>query len=107
MSRHWSADVSEIFYYDVLLRFYIFFKQRPLKIFIIQRVKVRAIPCPRQPPSRGDNTVSVAQGGNNISNHLANRSIGTKDKFYGGARGVVVIAVGNEHGDTSSNPGRY
>ena len=23
-----------------------------------------------------------------------------------GARGVVVIAVGNEHGDTSSNPGR-
>ena len=23
----------------------------------------------------------------------------------GGARGVVVIAVGNEHGDTSSNPG--
>ena len=26
--------------------------------------------------------------------------------FYGGARGVVVIAVGIEHGDTSSNPGR-
>ena len=24
----------------------------------------------------------------------------------GGARGEVVIAVGNEHGDTSSNPGR-
>ena len=24
-----------------------------------------------------------------------------------GARGVVVIAVGNEHSDTSSNPGRY
>ena len=24
----------------------------------------------------------------------------------GGACGVVVIAVGNEHGDTSSNPGR-
>ena len=23
------------------------------------------------------------------------------------ARGVVVIAVGNEHGDMSSNPGRY
>ena len=23
------------------------------------------------------------------------------------ARGVVVIAVGNEHGETSSNPGRY
>ena len=31
--------------------------------FIIQRVKARAIPYPHQPPSRGDNTVSVAQGG--------------------------------------------
>ena len=26
--------------------------------------------------------------------------------FLGGARGVIVIVVGNEHGDTSSNPGR-
>ena len=26
-------------------------------------MKVRAIPCPHQPPTRGDNTVSVAQGG--------------------------------------------
>ena len=26
--------------------------------------------------------------------------------FNGGARGVMVIVVGNEHGDTSSNPGR-
>ena len=34
---------------------YIFF-------FIIQRVKARVIPCPHQPPTRGDNTVSVAQG---------------------------------------------
>ena len=24
----------------------------------------------------------------------------------GGARGVMVIVVGNEHGDTSSNPGQ-
>ena len=31
--------------------------------FIIQRVEARAIPCPHQPPTRGDNTVSVAQGG--------------------------------------------
>ena len=30
----------------------------------------------------------------------------TIDNLCGGARGVVVIAVGNEHGDTSSNPGR-
>ena len=26
--------------------------------------------------------------------------------IYGGARGVMVIVVGNEHGDTSSNRGR-
>ena len=26
--------------------------------------------------------------------------------IYGVARGVIVIVVGNEHGDTSSNPGR-
>ena len=26
--------------------------------------------------------------------------------IVGGARGVVVIVVGNGHGDTSSNPGR-
>ena len=26
-------------------------------------------------------------------------------RFYGGSRGVMVIVVGNEHGDTSSNPG--
>ena len=31
--------------------------------FIIQRVKARAIPCLHQPPTSGDNTVSVAQGG--------------------------------------------
>ena len=27
-------------------------------------------------------------------------------KFLGGARDVMVIVVGNGHGDTSSNPGR-
>ena len=27
-------------------------------------------------------------------------------KCIGGARGVIVIVVGNGHGDTSSNPGR-
>ena len=25
--------------------------------------------------------------------------------FHGGARGVMVIVIGNGHGDTSSNPG--
>ena len=42
--------------HDLMIIHHIFF-------FIIQRVKARAIPCPHQPPSRGDNTVSVAQGG--------------------------------------------
>ena len=28
-------------------------------------MKARAIPCPHQPPTWGDNTVSVAQGGTN------------------------------------------
>ena len=30
--------------------------------FMIQRVKERAIPFPHQPPTRDDNSVSVAQG---------------------------------------------
>ena len=30
----------------------------------------------------------------------------TTHKKNGGARGVVVIIIGNGHGDTSSNPGR-
>ena len=28
------------------------------------------------------------------------------NKLHRGARGVMVIVVGNGHGDTSSNPGR-
>ena len=32
--------------------------------FFIIHVKARAIPCPHQPPTRGDYTVSVAQGSN-------------------------------------------
>ena len=27
-------------------------------------------------------------------------------KKSGGARGIIIIVVGNEHGDPSSNPGR-
>ena len=29
-----------------------------------------------------------------------------KQRSFGGARGVMVIVIGNGHGDTSSNPGR-
>ena len=46
-------------YINVCVYIYIF-------IFIFssyKSVKTRAISCPHQPPARGDNTVSVAQGG--------------------------------------------
>ena len=34
------------------------------------------------------------------------RDCGGARGVCGGARGVIVIVVGNGHGDTSSNPGR-
>ena len=27
-------------------------------------------------------------------------------EYFGGSRGIMVIVIGNGHGDTSSNPGR-
>ena len=45
----------------------------PIYIFIIQRKKTRAIPCPHQPPTKGDNTVSVAQGGTGATKQLFQR----------------------------------
>ena len=47
-------------YIHIYIYSYIFF------IIIIQRVKARAIPCPHQPLTSGDNTVSVAEGGTAI-----------------------------------------
>ena len=40
-----------------------------------------------------------------ISHRVGNNYPSLKQTF-GGARGVMVIVVGNEHDDTSSNPGR-
>ena len=41
------------------------------------------------------------------SNSLMKKNLITQYPIqYGGARGVMVIFVGNRHGDTSSNPGR-
>ena len=37
---------------------------------------------------------------------VVKRVCGGARGFCGGARGVMVIVIGNEHGDTSSNPGR-
>ena len=34
------------------------------------------------------------------------RSTAMPPPYFLGARGVVIIVVGNEHGDTGSNPGR-
>ena len=39
----------------------------------------------------------------NISLHS---EVGLYLSTFGGSRGVMVIVVGNGHGDTSSNPGR-
>ena len=50
-------------YAYILLYSYTYRLIIPHTFFIIQRVKAGAIPCPHQPPTRGDNTVSVAQGG--------------------------------------------
>ena len=52
----------------IFIHFFLFFTKKIygfkwLFFFIIQRVKARAIPCPHQPPTKGGNTVSVAQGG--------------------------------------------
>ena len=53
---HILPTVEGLYIYIYIKYIYIFF-------FIIQHMKARVIPCPHQPPTRGDNTVSVAQGG--------------------------------------------
>ena len=72
MSRNWYIILCEfmcvylqtdhiyiyIYIYFFFFNFFIY-----SFIFIIQRVKAHAIPCPHQPPSKGDYTVLVAQGG--------------------------------------------
>ena len=55
---HLCMHVSACMY--ICMSLYVFISMN--FFFIIQRVKARAIPCSHRPPSRGDNTVSVAQG---------------------------------------------
>ena len=55
MSAYYTHIIIKRSYYIHLIYCGYFF-------FLIIRVKARAIPCPHQPPTRGDNTVSVAQG---------------------------------------------
>ena len=43
---------------------------------------------------------------NKVGDPKAAFSIATTLRFYGGARGVMVIVAGCGHGDTSSNPRR-
>ena len=50
-------------YINIYIHIYVYAYIYTYFFFIIQRVKVRAIPCPHQAPSQGDNTVSVAEGG--------------------------------------------
>ena len=49
--------MKHIYYIYIYIYIYIY------KFFIIQRVKAREIPFPHQPPTKGDYTVSVVQGG--------------------------------------------
>ena len=50
---------------------------------------------------------SIVMYHNSIKQQLFAYTLWNDQQFYfGGARGVVVIVVGNGHGDTSSNPGR-
>ena len=51
-----------------------------IEIFIIQRVKARAIPCPYQLPTWSDNTVSVAQYG--TSTPGATKQLLPPDRVY-------------------------
>ena len=53
-----TSLLSQLYYIYIYIYIYIY-----VYIFIIQRVNAHTIPCPHQPPTRGDNTVSVAQGG--------------------------------------------
>ena len=41
-----------------------------------------------------------------ISNKNNMKSSSSSSRRFGGGRGVMVIVIGNGHGDTSSNPGR-
>ena len=51
--------------------------------------------------------VDVFKGGDNLFNDESPAVTVIRFRWTTiGARGVVVITVGNEHGDTSSNPGR-
>ena len=54
--------------------------------------------CKQSWTSPGGNT---PQDSNCTATCLLSRKL-----FTGGARGVIVIVVGNGHGDSSSNPGR-
>ena len=60
-------------------------------------------------------TISLSSGKTPslIAKNIPCRKLNNWDKFkdlykenLGGARGVMVIVVGNGHGDSSSNPGR-
>ena len=58
---YYDVAVQHVSHYTTQIpTLFLFFKF--LNFFIIQHVKARAIPCPHQPPTRGDNTGSVAQG---------------------------------------------
>ena len=51
-------------------------------------------------------TIQFSETNSLRAKHLTVLKMLSTKCVYGGARGVIVIVVGNEHSDTSSNPGR-
>ena len=48
----------------------------------------------------------IWNGSQGIEKETREPEMGVIESCFGGAHGVMVIVVGNGHGDTSSNPGR-
>ena len=68
---------------------------KKLRIFFLQKKNLRKFTLRQKKKKRVNNYVKVTNG---------NESACSNIKTFGGARGVMVIVVGNEYGDTSSNP---
>ena len=76
--------------------------RRWLIFFIIQLVKARATPCPHQMPTRGDNTVLVAQDG--IATPGTTKQLLQPDRVFKRINSLAdVVCFLAEWSDTKSN----
>ena len=51
-------------------------------------------------------SILLYTGGSTDDRCLEKKNLVKEYNFFGGAHDVMVIIIGNGHGDTSSNPGR-